>query len=185
MAHKSTIRTFQLKITLNRSKPPIWRRVVVPENMTLPVLHRVIQFAMGWENAHLHEFMLDGKCYGQPDREWDNQMMDEAKVRINQLLTKEKDKLLYVYDFGDDWLHTVLLEKIISDTPAPVSPLCLAGKRACPPDDCGGIYGYYEMLNVMQDKQHPEYESIMEWLGEDFDPVDFELDEVNARLSIL
>ncbi len=185
MAKKPTIRTFQLKITLNQSKPPIWRRVIVPENITLSALHKVIQLAMGWEDAHLHEFMLGGQSYGKPDYEWDNEMMDEAKFRINQLLTKEKDKLLYVYDFGDDWLHTVLLEKIISDTPAPVRPLGLAGKRACPPEDCGGLYGYYEMLDVMQDKQHAEYDEIMEWLGEDFNPAEFELDEVNARLSIL
>ena len=108
---------------------------------------------------------------------------NEARVRINQLLYNEKEKLLYLYDFGDGWEHVMTLEKIITGNRASSKPRCIAGKRACPPEDCGGIYGYYDLLEVIKDPDHPEHESMIEWLDGDIDPNFFDIDEVNKILS--
>jgi hypothetical protein len=177
---------YQLKISLQHSKPPIWRRVTVPNDFTLADLHRVIQTAMGWMGGHLHEFNIGGVSYGEIDPDWPNDMEDEVGVKLNKLLKKEKQKIRYIYDFGDDWEHVIELEKILTSDTASSKPKCITGRRACPPEDCGGLYGYYELLDTISDPDHPEREETLEWLGEeDFDPAFFDLDEVNRRLANL
>jgi len=154
----------------------------VPDTITLPELHEVIQIVMGWTDSHLHEFVVGKVSYGVPDPEFPSGPRNEARVRINQLLDKEKQKLMYLYDFGDGWEHVVELEKIISGDKASSKPRCITGKRACPPEDCGGIYGYYDFLEAIKDPGHPEHDNMIEWWGGDFEPEFFDIDEVNEIL---
>ena len=174
---------YQLKITLKDSHPPIWRRVQVTSDSTLGKLHQIIQDAMGWTNSHLHSFLVQGIEYGQPAPEYDFNVRSEQTVKLNQLVTKEKFKFLYTYDMGDSWEHEILVEKVLPVDPETRYPICLTGKRACPPEDCGGVWGYGEFLEAIQNPDHPEHESMLEWVGGSFDPEAFDVDEVNQRLK--
>ena len=178
---------YQLKITLRGvAKPPVWRRAVVPSGLTLDLLHDVLQQIMGWENEHLHVFSTPRRNYGTPDPELG--FADERKVTLAEILTKPGAAMRYTYDFGDDWEHDVVLEKILPPDPVPVLS-CLAGEGACPPEDCGGAWGYDSLKEVLADPDHEEHVEMLDWMGlesaEDFDPARFRLDEVNARLSQL
>jgi len=175
---------YRLKVILKGSKPPVWRRFVVPSSITLPKLHEVIQILMGWTDTHLHEFILGRQHYGVPDPDWpSDDLKSERRVKLNQLLTREKDRLLYCYDFGDGWEHTLVLEKVLPCGSVALKPRCLAGKRSCPPEDCGGIYGYYDLLKALSDPNSPDHEEMKTWIGAGFDPERFDLDEVNEILS--
>ena len=185
MPEQKTRSMYQFKITLRGSKPPIWRRFIAPDATTLPRLHDIIQTVMGWTDCHLHEFIAGNVAYGVPDPDWPSDMKNEARVRIHSLVNKEKQKILYLYDFGDGWEHVLELEKIVAVDKAASKPRCLAGKRACPPEDCGGIFGYLDLLEAIKDPRHPEHDSFMEWLGGDFDPEAFDIQEVNEMLSRL
>lgn len=176
---------YQLKISLRDIKPPIWRRVQVLSSTTLEKLHYIIQETMGWGNCHLHQFIIDGIEYGQPAPEYDFHVKDEKKVKLAQMLGEEKFKFFYTYDFGDGWDHEILVEKILPYNPKGIYPICLKGKRACPPDDCGGSWGYSEFLEAIQDSSHPEHENMLEWVGGDFKPEAFYLDEINQKLANL
>ncbi len=185
MATRKTSATgtvYQLKITLKGSRPPIWRRVQVLSSTTLGELHRIIQIAMGWTDSHLHQFTIHGEEYGEPQPEFDFYVQDEAKVKLSKVVTGEKFKFTYDYDFGDSWDHQILVEKVLPPAADGHYPVCLTGKRACPPEDCGGVWGYEEMLEAIKDPTHPEYENYQEWLPEDFDPEFFDLAEVNEAL---
>lgn len=175
-------RIARLKITLKDSKPPIWRRVDVPDTITLPKLHAVIQTAMGWQDYHLHQFIVGGTYYSVPDPDDLMDVRDERRVRLNQLLTAPKQKLVYEYDFGDGWEHVVLLEALLEPEPGVAYARCTAGKRACPPEDCGGIWGYASFLEAIQDPQHPEHDTMLAWAGGAFDPERFDLQQVNDAL---
>lgn len=170
---------YQLKITLKGAKPPIWRRVLVPDNLTLNQLHHVIQIAMGWYDSHLHEFNINNISYGAPDFEFMDDMADDRKVRLSQVIGKSTRRFRYVYDFGDDWEHVIEIENVLPYEPERTYPVCLAGKRACPPEDVGGIWGYEAFLETIKDPSDPEYEEMLEWVGEDFDPEEFDINEVN------
>jgi hypothetical protein len=172
---------YQLKITLRGSKPPIWRRIQVADNTTLWSLHWILQEAMGWTNSHLHQFVINGEYYSDPDMEID-EAQNEKKVRIGEVARGPKSRFTYEYDFGDDWLHEILVEKILPVDPGVNYPICLAGKRACPPEDVGGIWGYYQLLQVINDPNHNEHESMKQWVGGLFDPEEFDLENVNNRL---
>jgi hypothetical protein len=179
---KAKIETiYRMKVTLKGSKPPIWRRIEVPANITLAGLDRVIQAAMGWDGAHLHQFLIDGEYYSDPRFELDD-IINENQVRLDKLVPFEKSKFLYEYDFGDDWQHTILVEKILPAEDGKLYPLCVTGKRACPPEDVGGIWGYEEFLEAIGDPKHPEHESMLEWVGGSHDPEAFDLEAVNALL---
>ncbi len=181
MAIKEKI--YQLKVTLKGSKPPIWRRLLVRSSMTLPQLHNVLQMAMGWDNYHLHQFIAGGQFYGEPDPDFDMDVIDERRVKLDRLLQSEKDSIVYEYDFGDGWEHKVELEKILPFDPKATLPICTKGKRACPPEDVGGVWGYEEFLLAIKDPNHPEHESYLDWVGGEFDPEYFNMDEVNALLT--
>ncbi|MBK1720295.1 plasmid pRiA4b ORF-3 family protein [Thiocystis violacea] len=180
---KKSKKIYQLKIGLVGAKPPIWRRLLILDATPLPVVHRAIQVAMGWTDSHLHQFMMGGEYFGIPDPEFGfEEILDENRYQLAQLLRAEKDSMIYEYDFGDGWRHKITLEKVLPLDPDAVLPRCLKGKGACPPEDVGGIWGYYGFLEALADKNHPEHENYLEWIGGDFDPDSFDIDQVNALL---
>ena len=154
---------------LIRSKSKIWRRILVPSNPLLPDLHRIIQTTMGWTNSHLHQFVKEERFYKEwtiEDDFWDTQCdVDYKNTKISDLFTKEKEQIIYEYDFGNGWEHDLILEKIHPFDDKTVYPVCLDGKLNCPPEDCGGIWGYYNMLEILRQADHEEYDSYIEWLG--------------------
>lgn len=175
-------RIYQLKITLNGSKPAIWRRIEVADTVTLARLHQILQVTMGWTDSHLHQFVVGRISYGVPDPDDEQEIRDERKVKLNQLLSAPKQALRYEYDFGDGWEHQIVLEKVIAPAPDVSYPCCTAGKRACPPEDCGGIWGYADFLEAIADANHPEHEELLEWVGGAFDPEQFDIEAVNQVL---
>lgn len=172
---------YQFKITLNGVKPKIWRRIQVPETYTFWDFHIAIQDAMGWEDYHLHEFEAFNAKTEQRNRigipfddDWgDVNVLPGWKTPLSLYFSPSNKKATYEYDFGDSWEHEITLEKVLPLEPGVKYPNCLAGERSCPPEDCGGIWGYDELLEIMRDPNHEEYEERMEWLGGDFDPEDF------------
>lgn len=182
--------SYQLKVTLTGSKPPIWRRFVVPESISLDRLHEVIQVGFGWTDSHLHLFEIDGENFG-PAGEWDE--VRSERVSLRRLVTVG-DRFSYVYDFGDDWRHTIQVEKRLPAGPGPGGSRCLAGRRAAPPEDCGGSYGYDEVLGVISDPERATDE-LRRWASETlglapaglpaYDPARFDRDEIDAALSVL
>lgn len=175
---------YQLKVTLEGVKPPIWRRLLVKEDINLLTLHEIIQRAMGWEDYHLHMFTIAGQIFGdQEDDEFgDLGTKNGSRYKLNQLDLGEKSKFKYEYDFGDSWEHTILVEKIIPAEKGAHYPICVTGKRACPPEDVGGVWGYENFLEAITDRHHKEHDEYLEWIGGSFDPEEFDLDEVNEML---
>jgi hypothetical protein len=176
---------YQLKITLRGVRPPIWRRVQTPGNITLARLHVIIQAAMGWTNSHLHCFTAGGTTFSTPDSGSDFEESgdeSERKVRLDRVCDRVKAKILYEYDFGDGWEHEILVEKIIEPERGVRYPVRLDGKRACPPEDCGGPYGYLNLLDALKDPKHESHEEIKDWIGDEWDAEAFDLEEVNADL---
>jgi pRiA4b ORF-3-like protein len=177
---------YQIKITLLGTRPPIWRRLLVPENLTLAQMHDVLQAAMGWEDCHLHEFRIGRQRFGVPAP--DDEFMggppciNERKVRLSDVFTKSGAKAEYTYDFGDSWEHALLVEKILTPDPSLTYPLCTDGKLNGPPEDCGGLGGFYNFLEAIRDPEHDEHEELLEWIGGSFDPDSFSLAAVNQRL---
>ncbi|MDR0597427.1 MAG: plasmid pRiA4b ORF-3 family protein [Treponema sp.] len=186
----SARRIYVLRAKIEGSKPPIWRKLSVPGDYSLEDLHIVLQIAFGWENDHMHSFIIDSTEYGMAesmkmiDVFFDDEIIDENTVCLDDLLA-EKQKFTYLYDFGDSWKHTITVSKTIpaeDDTGEPSAPLCLGGARAGPPEDCGGIWGYEEMLEIVKDPAHAHYKETHDWLG-DRDPEYFSPEEVNARFK--
>ena len=175
---------YQLKVTLDGVKPPIWRRILVKEDINLLTLHEIIQGAMGWEDYHLHMFTIAGQIFGDPeDNEFgDLETKNESSYKLNQLGLSEKSKFKYEYDFGDSWEHTILIENIIPTEKGVHYPTCLTGKRACPPEDVGGVWGYEYFLEAITDPNHKEHDEYIGWIGGSFDPEEFDLAEVNELL---
>jgi len=171
---------YQFKITLKEIKPKIWRRIQVSSNYSFWDLHVAIQDAMGWEDYHLHEFeMVNPKTMnkdliGMPDGEGLHEVISGNKAKIAKYFLAPKDKAYYIYDFGDGWEHEIVLEKILPAEIGIQYPLCIAGERACPPEDCGGVPGYEYLLEIISDPKHEEYEERLEWLGEEFNPENFD-----------
>jgi hypothetical protein len=177
---------YQIKITLAGSKPPIWRRVIVRANMPLDRFHDVIQQAMGWTNSHLHQFIIGRTFYGVPDPGFPgmgSETLNEKRYTIADLAPAARKKFMYEYDFGDGWCHELLVEKVLPPDAAFKHPVCLAGAKACPPEDCGGIYGYYDMLAALANPRHPSHEELTEWIGDEWDPEWFDLNQINAALK--
>lgn len=181
--NKKTEVMYQLKITLTNSKPPIWRRFIVASDMKLPDLHKIIQTIMGWTNSHLHQFRINNQSYSLPEEESSMDIVDYRKIKLDGVVIRENQKFYYDYDFGDDWNHTIIVEKIIPRDANIKYPICIAGKRNCPPEDCGGVWGYEDLLKILLDPDHEEYEEIKEWLSDDFDPERFDIEEINEMLK--
>jgi hypothetical protein len=175
----------QLHISLLESSPLIWRRVLVPSGITLGTLHKVLQVVMGWEDCHSHEYLFDGEAYTvpDPDIEFGRTLRDERRKKLSSLLKSENDTLRYLYDPGDGWVHAVTLEKILPEEKSLKTPRCIEGEGACPPENCGGISGYAELLKVLDDPDHPHYREKRAWAGGRFDPGRFDPKVVNRRLA--
>jgi hypothetical protein len=184
---KTPAAAYQLKIILLHTKPPVWRRVQVPSIMKLSRFHDVIQHAMGWTDSHLHQFMIGGSIYGPADLDggWsETRTLNEKKFRLRDLEADMRQEFTYEYDFGDGWQHRIKLEKVSApDEETPGHPLLLGGKRACPPEDVGGPFGYEDFLAAVRDPKNPEHENMLEWYGSDFDPEYFAMDGINRLLK--
>ena len=177
---------FQILVTLLGADPPIWRRVLAPANLTLARFHDVLQCVMGWEHSHPHEFNFGGRRYAEPDpyegRFGMGETVDDRKVRLNEVFRRVGSKGIYTYDFGDGWEHELLLEKRLSADPKQAYPACVAGERACPPEDCGGIPGFYDLLEAIEQPDHPRRDELLDWLGGGYDPQAFSIEAVNRAL---
>jgi len=172
----------KVRIALMEHTPTIWRRLLVPGEIKLSKLHLIFQEAMGWENYHLHAFEIDKKRYGEPNQEWENDDIDEETVVMADVVS-ERSRFFYEYDFGDSWRHEVVVESSEPATPVLKHAVCLDGQRACPPEDCGGVWGFSSMLEALADAGHEEHEEYVEWTGGSFDPEAFDLAAINATLQ--
>lgn len=172
---------YQLKITMREIRPPIWRRVRVPGDVTLARVHNVLQEAFGWTNTHLHQFRVGHECFGVPDRDgWGGpDVIDERRVRLDDV-AQVKSRLVYEYDFGDGWEHDVVVERV--DPVSEPVPTCLDGRRSRPPEDCGGPHGYANLLEALGDPNHPEHAEMREWAGPYFHPEECDLAFINKQL---
>jgi hypothetical protein len=184
---KATPQIYQIKITLTDSKPPIWRRILVASETKLFQLHQIIQAVMPWGDEHLHMFEVGEIRYSvpyEPGALAELDMEDERRVKLSQIVTGEKFKFVYQYDFGDSWYHRLVVEKILPFDETKKLPICIKGERACPPDDSGGIWNYPNFLEALEDPDHPDHELYREWMGDEpFDPEAFDLDAINQRLQ--
>jgi hypothetical protein len=163
---------YQLKVTLQDIKPPIWRRIQVRGDITLLKLHKILQAAMEWEDYHLHQFIVGETYYAIPSPEdpWPRETKNERRARLFQLAPAEKARFIYEYDFGDSWRHEIVVEKILNPEKIPEHPVCLGGRRSRPPEDCGGIGGYYDFVEAVSNPEHPEHDGMLDWAGGEFDP---------------
>lgn len=172
-------RNFILHISLVEIEPLIWRRVKVEADVLLSDLHHVIQLAMGWKNYHLYQFSHHGLLMGNPVLLEGEDIVSDRAVSLAAILKEVGDSLMYEYDFGDGWMHEIRLEEIIEEEKAAFPPVYLDGRRNSPPEDCGGVPGYYEVLKVLADKKHPEYKEMRTWVGRSFDPEKVDPDRIN------
>lgn len=179
---KSAIRSFSevatVRIELKDTDPPIWRIVEVPTSITLQVLHDIVQVTMGWFDYHLWEFKIGGRTYGLPmEDDWGTEPRKVAsRVRLRDVISPDTTALDYTYDFGDNWEHRLVVSDVRQGDPGVSYPRYVGGERACPPEDCGGISGFYEMLEARADSSHDDHAEITKWL-DGYDP-----DELNAVL---
>jgi hypothetical protein len=176
---------YQLKVTLIHSKPSIWRRFHVPDNLKLSRLHGVLQVVMGWTDSHLHQFRVGHDLYSLPrDGDFaDSDYRDESRYTLADIAVCDKDKFIYEYDFGDCWEHEVLVEALLSPDLEERMAVCVDGKNACPPEDCGGIPGYLYLVDAISNPKTERHYEILEWLGDGFEPKHFDLEQVNKRLK--
>lgn len=181
---------FRLTVTLQDISPRTSREIVVRSGMTLDMLHQVLQIAMGWQDSHLHMFRVGKIEFGDPESEPDTPIRSEFMATIDELARLAKRKpALYEYDFGDSWVHEILIEPQ-QDEPnlakrRATLAWCVGGARAGPPEDCGGVAGYEQLVDAMADAEHPRRDELIEWLGEPFDPERFDLAAVNRDLAKL
>jgi hypothetical protein len=184
-AARKPVEPWQLRIELLEIKPCVWRRLLVPSNIKLPALHRVFQAALGWTNSHLHEFVIGGVRYAAPDPDWSEELkqVSERGIVLNAALSGESRCFDYVYDFGDDWHHAVLVEDAFIPPQAEFTTECIAGENACPPEDVGGAHRYAEFLAAIADPRHEEHDNYLAWCGGSFDPARFDRDAVNRVLT--
>ena len=139
---------------------------------------------MGWQDSHLHQFIIGNERYGVPDLGWeDDDTIDEQVIKLSSVLQGKTKLILYAYDFGDGWEHEIVLEKVLPLEPKETIPKCIHGERSCPPEDCGGIYGYQELLDIIADPDHEEHQNMIDWIGGKFSPEYFNIDEVNELLK--
>jgi hypothetical protein len=180
---KQTVHT--IKVTLRGSRPPIWRRLEVASDSTLRHLHEVIQSTFGWEDYHMWVFDTATGRFGVTDRELE--VRSAASRRLDEVASKANDRLRYTYDFGDDWEHEIVVEAVTDPEPGMTYPRCLTGRRAGPPEDSGGVWGYEYLLEILADPAHEEHQERLEWLGLDsadqFNPGSFDANKINEALS--
>jgi hypothetical protein len=189
MATKSIETTqdiYQLKVTLLGTNPPIWRRLLVPADITLAQLHNLLQIAMGWDDGHVHEFRSGQRRFGRPepvDPFISARVESERAAGLSAVLQRVGAKMIYTYDLGNNWEHSILLEKRLSPEPPTTYPICADGQLACPPEDCGGIPGYYDLLEGLAEASHPRHEELCDWIGGEFHLEFFSIEKENRLLS--
>jgi hypothetical protein len=170
-----------LKITLRGIRPPIWRRLEVSSRISLSEFHDIIQAAMGWQSCHLYAFEIGGRHYGDPENVDD--VEDDTRLTLAGVVKSGVTRLTYKYDFGDGWEHDIIIERKHAAVPGARYPVCVAGKRNCPPEDCGGIWGYRDLVEALADPSNESHAELSEWVGADFDPEKFSSEMVNARIK--
>jgi hypothetical protein len=177
-----------LKITLRESEPPIWRRVAVPDDLSLARLHDVIQIAMGWMDCHLHEFHVGDRTYGIPDPDFEDlghRVFKENNCKLASLVGAGVDRFDYVYDFGDNWVHEVVIESAGPLQHDRRYPSFIDGARRCPPEDVGGIGGYFEYLHAIADPTHEDHEQMLTWVGGAYDPETFDRHRIQLSFDMM
>lgn len=174
---------YQIKVTVAGVEPSVWRRIQVPGSITLHRLHEILQVVMGWENAHLYMLETDGVSYSDPSPDWGLPVKNAKRSRLAQVAPGEGCTFSYEYDMGDSWVHQLVVEQVLPRQEGVRYPVCIDGERACPPEDCGGVPGYEELVEAMRDPEHERHEELVEWLGEPFDPERFSVEQVNATLT--
>jgi hypothetical protein len=176
---------YRLYIFLLDIAPPIWRRVELSSETSLAQLHKVLQAAMGWQDYHLHEFEIGGQRYGVPDEDFDQpgEVVKDRTVKLSRALPRRGASLLYSYDFGDNWAHSVVLEDIVPIEPDTKYPRIIDGARACPPEDSGGSSGYADLVEILAKPRHEEHRQMREWVGKTFDPEKFSAKAANLLLK--
>jgi hypothetical protein len=175
----------QVKVTLVGIRPPIWRRLQVASSINLRRLHDVIQEALGWRQSHLYRFEVGDVEFGEPDPEDGRPVRSAKATPLRKIAPEAGASFLYEYDFGDSWQHQIVVEKVLPPGSGVAYPRCVAGRRACPPEDCGGVWGYAELLETIGDPEHPEHEEMLEWVGGAFDPEAFDVRAINEALASL
>jgi len=180
-------RIYQLRVSLEGCELSVWRRLWVADTLTLATLDRVIQAAMGWTNSHLHEFVIGSRSYGMPDDEWPGELpiLDDRRHKLGAAIGTEIREFSYLYDFGDHWQHRVVVEQILLPNETNSWPMCQDGRNACPPEDVGGIGGYDEFLQKMQDPTDEEHNNMWRWHGGPFDPTSFDVNAANRAIRQL
>ena len=176
---------YRLYVSLLDIAPPIWRRIEVPSGTSLAKLHKILQTAMGWQDYHLHEFEIGGQRYGMPDADYDlpGEVTRDSTVKLSKALPRKGASLLYTYDFGDNWIHSVVLEDIVLVESETKYPRIVDGARACPPEDSGGPYGYADLLAILAKPRHKEHRQMHEWAGKGFNPEKFSAKVANLLLK--
>ncbi len=174
---------YELHVELEDIKPPIWRRILVPGSIKLPKLHGLLQLVMGWSDSHLHSFEFGKKTFSPAHDDMEElNILDERKYTLGGVLGESLREFVYEYDFGDSWRHRIKVKPVPQPNTDWFYPLCIAGERAAPPDDVGGVMGYLEFLSAIQDPKHGEHESMLTWIGGAFDPEGFDLNAINRAL---
>ena len=176
--------TMQLYVELQHITPAIWRRLVVSADVTLDVLHDILQLTLGWTDSHLHDFQVGDARFGMADVAEELLVVDERAAPIGAV-ARDSTTFIYLYDYGDNWEHAITVESISDPTAEPVVVECLGGARACPPEDCGGVGGYENLLRVLADPTDEEHRDMKRWVGRGYDPEKFNLDKVNKKLRTI
>jgi len=183
-AEKASESVLVLRVAVEEIEPEIWRTILVPDDYTLAYLHVVLQTVMDWLDYHLHEFEIDGRTYGRPDYDEDapESLLDERTVTLKEVLTGRTKSFLYSYDFGDEWHVKLTVEDTVSREPQEYYPHCVEGARAAPPDDVGGVGGYEDFLEAIADPAHENHDELLDWIGGEFDPEEFDPEYINIEL---
>jgi hypothetical protein len=175
---------YEIKIQLQGINPPIWRTIRVSPQTGFAKFHRIIQRTMGWTNSHLHQFEIDGIIYGDGEIEENPDIVDYRGMKVNQFINESRKSIFYEYDLGDGWRHEItLLDTVAGEPGEKIS--CVAGARACPPEDCGGVPGYYDLLRILSDPSDEDYDEMLEWVGGKYDPAYFDVSAVDKALKRL
>lgn len=174
------VEVYAIKVTRLDTSPLVWRRILVPRDITLRNLHSTLQTVMGWAGSHLHQFVLPRQKFSDASYRVGTKVANENRTTLGELIWASGARLLYEYDFGDGWQHELVLEEVLLGDES-FQQMCVAGKRCCPPEDCGGPQGFAELLEALGDANHPDHEEVCEWLG-DFVPESFSVEDINRKL---